>query len=275
MNRSQETHSAPNPFVGLLLDEIESLKMARFYLERPSMATRLTQLIGQPIESAMEQLPQSWRGRIQKVSQKALFSALELAVFSLDNIEPKQSKDALHKIAAGATGALGGAFGLLSLGIELPVSTALMLRSIADIARSEGHDLSRIETRLGCLEVFALGGSRSEEDATESAYWTTRAALAGAISQAASFIARQGVMAEGSPAIVRLLAAIGSRFGIVITQGAAVRAVPIIGAIGGGTINLLFMKHFQEIARGHFIVKRLEKRHGPEIVKAAYKALEE
>jgi hypothetical protein len=33
-----------------------------------------------------------------------------------------------------------------------------MLRSIADIARSEGEDLSDPEAALSCVEVFALGG---------------------------------------------------------------------------------------------------------------------
>jgi hypothetical protein len=33
-----------------------------------------------------------------------------------------------------------------------------MLRSIADIARSEGEDLADPETALVCAELFALGG---------------------------------------------------------------------------------------------------------------------
>ena len=43
----------------------------------------------------------------------------------------------MHKALATASGAAGGAFGLATLPIELPVSTIIMLRSIADIARSE------------------------------------------------------------------------------------------------------------------------------------------
>ena len=41
----------------------------------------------------------------------------------------------------GASGAIGGAFGLASVAVELPISTTIMLRSIADIARSEGFDV--------------------------------------------------------------------------------------------------------------------------------------
>jgi hypothetical protein len=41
----------------------------------------------------------------------------------------------------------------------------------------------------------------------------------------------------------------------------------------GSTINVLFMNHFQNMARGHFIVKRLEKRHGTELIEAVYNSV--
>ena len=49
--------------------------------------------------------------------------------------------------------------------------------------------------------------------------------------------------------------------------------MPIIGAVGGGVINVIFMNHFQHMARGHFIILRLEKTHGAEAVKSQYDAL--
>ena len=64
----------------------------------------------------------------------------------------------MHKSIAVLAGAAGGAFGIASLPIELPFSTTIMLRSIADIGRTEGQDLSDPRTALACLEVFALGG---------------------------------------------------------------------------------------------------------------------
>jgi hypothetical protein len=51
------------------------------------------------------------------------------------------------------------------------------------------------------------------------------------------------------------------------------KAVPIVGAAAGGTINYLFMDHFQEMARGHFIIKRLDKKYSTEIVERTYKDL--
>lgn len=40
-------------------------------------------------------------------------------------------------------------------------------------------------------------------------------------------------VAEGGPVLVRLIAQIASRFGVVVTQKLSAQAVPIIGALGG------------------------------------------
>ena len=50
----------------------------------------------------------------------------------------------------------------------------------------------------------------------------------------------------------------------------AAQAVPVIGAAGGALINTLFMDHFQDMAHGHFTVRRLERKYGEEVVKLAY-----
>ena len=53
-----------------------------------------------------------------------------------------------------------------------------------------------------------------------------------------------------------------------MTEKAAAQLVPLIGAIGGATINAIFIDHFQSVARGHFAVRRLERRHGADAVRA-------
>jgi hypothetical protein len=153
------------------------------------------------------------------------------------------------------------------------LSTTLILRSIADIARSEGLALQDWNIRLACLEVFALGGRSAADNAAENAYWAVRAALAKAVSEAAGYLARKGVMDESAPAIVRLITAIASRFGVIVSEEIAAKAVPMVGAATGSAINIAFMNHFQNMARGHFIVKRLEARYGQPAVQAAYDRL--
>jgi hypothetical protein len=148
-----------------------------------------------------------------------------------------------------------------------------MLRSIAEIARAEGEDLSLPEARLACLEVFALGGHAESDDAAETGYYGIRLALALPVTQAACHITEHGLAGRSAPVLVDLLRAIGERFGIVVGQKTAAQLVPLIGAAGGAAVNLVFMSHFQEMARGHFVVRALERRYGTDLVQANYEAI--
>jgi hypothetical protein len=49
--------------------------------------------------------------------------------------------------------------------------------------------------------------------------------------------------------------------------------MPLIGALGGAAVNYAFIDHFQEIARAHFTVRRLERRYGKDAVRTAYDKL--
>ena len=51
------------------------------------------------------------------------------------------------------------------------------------------------------------------------------------------------------------------------------QAVPAIGAAGGAAINLVFINHFQDMARGHFTVRRLERKYGAEVIQREYKEI--
>ena len=73
--------------------------------------------------------------------------------------------------------------------------------------------------------------------------------------------------------LVRLVGQIAPRFGVVVTQKLAAQAVPVIGALGGAVVNYAFINHFQEIARAHFTVRRLERRYGKDAVRTAYNKL--
>ena len=56
-------------------------------------------------------------------------------------------------------------------------------------------------------------------------------------------------------------------------EKAVAQAIPLLGAAGGATINLLFMDHFQHMARGHFIVRRLERAYGKELIRETYQRM--
>ena len=262
--------SKMNPFSG---SDLSDLKSAKWVLEHPGYAATLADWVGKPIEKVYKYLPDDWREKVNSAVQNSLLKGLEFTIHTMSDGRPHASRDWLHKMLVAGSGAAGGAFGFVALPVELPISTCLILRSIADIARSEGHDLSRLEVRLSCLIVLALGGRSDKDNAAESGYWVVRAALARAVSEAAAFIAERGAVEEGAPPLVRLILAIAARFGVIVGEEVAAKAVPILGAAGGATINFLFMAHFQDMARGHFIVKRLEDKYSSEAVMNQYNAL--
>src|SRR5258706_10645141 len=183
---------------------------------------------------------------------------------------PRTGSELLHRALAMASGAAGGTFGLAALPVELPVSTVIMLRSIADIAQNEGEDLSDPESVLSCVEVFALGGRAGSADASESGYFAVRGMLAKTVTEAARFVAERGVIKEGAPILLKFVTQVAARFGLVVTQKIAVQALPVVGALGGAAVNYAFIQHFQDIARGHFTVRRLERLYGKDKIRTEY-----
>src|SRR6516162_6523905 len=233
-------------------EDLNALRAAAATLEHPGLAARLGNIAGKPIELVSRALPEAASNAIGAATTKALEAALSVALRTMEK-EPTAASRLLHKALAAASGAVGGGLGLAALPIELPISTIIMLRSIGDIARSEGEDLADPESALACLQVFALGTRDDEANPAESGYFAARALLA-----------------EGAPVLVRFIAQNASRFGVVVTQKLAAQAVPVIGALGGAAVNYAFIDHFQEVARAHFVVRRLERRYGDSAVRAAY-----
>jgi len=252
---------------------IAELTHAKYLLEKQSFTEEIINVVGLPFEHLFKYLPEKYSKKIQEICENAMNAALNCAVLTMDDVNKRRSSDTLHKIVVAATGGVGGAFGLPALAIELPVSTTIMLRSIADIARGEGENINHIETKLACLTVFALGG-KSDSTAVETSYYAVRAALYKAITDAARYISERGLLEQGVPILTRFIAKVASRFGMVVSQKAAATAIPIAGAVGGVAINTLFIHHFQNMARGHFTIRRLERKYGEKIVKAEYESIE-
>ena len=163
--------------------------------------------------------------------------------------------------------------GPLFLLAEIPFTTILVLRSISDIARSEGENLQDIESRVACAQVFALGGRTREDESADLGYFGLRITL-GLHFERDIMDYATGATGPHIPAVIQLARAIAARFGVVISDTAALRLVPVAGALSGAVLNLIFMNHFQDVAKGHFIVRRLERRYGTDAVKAEYERLE-
>ena len=253
--------------------DLDDLKKAKLILENPGVAAKITSFLGAPIEKGFARLPKNWHAKVEAVTQAALSRAVNTAVLTLKDLPGEKSSNGWHKLAVATTGGVSGFFGLPALAVELPLSTTIMLRSIADVARSEGETINDIGAKIACIEVFALGGPNKSDDASESGYFTIRAALAQSISNATKFIAQKGLADEGAPALIRLIIQIAERFSIQVTEKAAAQAVPALGAAGGAIINTVFIDHFQDMAQGHFIVRRMERKYTQHVVESTYKSL--
>jgi hypothetical protein len=273
----------------LSFDDRAALERAMRELERTSLAIRLSSILGRQAGTIASIVPANIAEIASRAAEAAIRSGLNFALRSLAG-KPLRDRRRMHKSIAVLAGAAGGAFGISSLPVELPFSTTIMLRSIADIARAEGQDLADPKAALACLEVFALGGrdgsnrnirfpdtdvpdsNFSDRAVLETGYFALRAILAKSVTEAASYLAGRA-SSEAAPALVRLVAQIGTHFGVVVSQKLVAQSVPLIGAAGGAAINYAFADHLQTIARGHFTVLRLERRYGARIIRAEYERM--
>lgn len=280
------TSPQPPPLPSSILptsQDWRDLQRAVELLESPTLTAKMANLIGSPLEFAVKRLPDSVSRRIHGAVEAALFKPAQAALWSMDNTPGKAASTRWHKLAAATSGAVGGAFGFTTLFIELPVSTTIMMRSVADVARSEGFDLREMSTRHACLEVFALGGNSGKDDASETGYYITRGFTAEVMRHLSAELAGRAV--GGSPVMIgltpkeagkwlaKIVEKVAARFGVVVTEKFAAQAVPIVGAVAGATLNTMFTDYYQDVARGHFIVRRLERSYGYETVRAAYSLL--
>lgn len=285
--------------------DLAALRRSVRALEQPGLAARLSAAAGAPLDMIGRSLPAPVTEAVGRSTEAAMRGALRVALRTLPKVAVAPAAGTAvegvaakaegrlggllgsltgsstfnHKALAALSGAFGGAFGLATLAVELPVSTTLMLRSIAEIAREEGEDLDDPEGALACVQVFALGG-RTDSAAggagsegtglADSGYFAVRAALAKTMAEAARYAGSKTLLDQSAPALIRFTAQIAARFGIVVSQKVAAQAVPVLGAFGGAAVNTAFMGHFQSMARAHFTVRRLERTYGPATVRAAY-----
>ena len=144
----------------LTREETEDLKRAIACLEGASFAQRLTDALGRPIGMLSRNAPASARNAVARVSEAALGAALKLALRTIDRNGTAKPAGRAHTLAAAASGAVGGAFGLAALPVELPLSTAIVMRSIAEIARQEGEDLAPPTPRSPASKSLRLAEKR-------------------------------------------------------------------------------------------------------------------
>ncbi len=249
---------------------LQELARAQKLLASTSLASRLADYAGGPAQRALKLATPSLRKGVDQAIERAILACLKLAIRSLKNVPKRRPQMRLASTWAGVAGGFAGAFGAAAVPLELPLTTILMLRSIAEIARHHGEDLNRIEARLACVEVFAYGA----EKRADVGYYASRAMLGRLTSEAATLLAQRGAANASTPVVAAFSKEVASRFGVVVYEKIAVSAVPLASAASAAAINVAFMNHFQKIARGHFMLRRLERIYGAERVRKEFARLE-
>ena len=235
-------------------DEREKLKTAALLLaDGANLVVRLAAILGTTTEWASSKAMDfaekafgiGWRDKVQAATEDALWRAHDLATTGLDPKGDRDPWDWFNKGVVTASGAVTGFFGLPGAVVDVPLTTMMIMRSVAEIARSHGEDLADDDAKRACIQVFAFGGPDPEDDEAEIGYWTVRAGLSHAT-------------------VDLLIKQVVQRFSINVSEKVAAGAVPLIGAGAGAVLNYAFMDFYQDMARVHFTLRALERRHGSE-----------
>ena len=279
MDNLPEKHIAP--------EDLQAIFHAKADMEQLGWAIRNINKVGNTLESGLKYIPANVLSKLQKVTEKTLMSIVKANLLTIQkNKTFKPPSNRTYKAIVTGSGALSGFFGSTTgvgtaiFASELALTTKFMMRTIMDIARSEGEDIYSLEGQMSCLEVFALGGASADDEDTDSSYYGTRIALSASLKKATattvkatleSLVKSASVM--GSNAVTNFIYKIATRLSILLSEKFLAQAVPIIGAAGGGTLNYVFVEHFQKMATAHFTIRRLERKYGEAIVQEAYRNL--
>lgn len=268
-------------------EDKEALKDAKSNMQNLGWAIRNVNKIGNTVETGVKHVPEKVLLKVQSMTQSVLLKIVKANLLTIQKNKTfkKPSKNTYKSIVTG-TGALSGffgsstGFGTAIFASEVTLTTKFLMRTIMDIARSEGEDIYTLEGQMACLQVFALGGDSLDDDGMEASYYTTRMALNSALSNVSAASIKmsldslvKGASALGSNAIGNFLSEIATRLSLLISEKFLAQAVPIVGAIGGGGLNYVFVDHFQKMATAHFTIRRLERKYGEAEVKSVYETI--
>ncbi|NOC46476.1 MULTISPECIES: EcsC family protein [unclassified Ruegeria] len=216
--------------------EAELDRLADHYRSAGGVGVKLLNKLGGSAESLLEQLPEPVRNGLTGATEQALWLAMHAAEGSRRAVPDQQPW--VNTALTTAMGAAGGLGGVSTALMELPATTAMLLRAIQGAAAREGFDPSAENVKFDCVRVLSAAGPLSHDDGADLGFFSVRLTLTG-------------------PAMQRLIAAVAPRFSIVLGQKLAAQSVPVLGALAGGGTNYVYTRYYQQIARVHFGLRRL------------------
>jgi hypothetical protein len=285
--KEDKTSTIANHADKITLDDLKKLKSAKRNIQNIRMMMKGVNQVGKRIESGINALPEKQQKWLSHNISNILFKILKSNIKTIENNKHfKTTSKTTYKTIVGLSGIGSGFFGSFNLIgssvfiSELYFSTRIMMRSILEIAYSEGEDIYDIDTQLACIQVFALGGNSTAENKESSPYYATREAMETALNKANEYIEVNGVegldkktLGNTNP-VLMLIGLITTRLTIQITEKFISRAVPIIGAASGGALNYFYIDHYQKIAKSHFVIRKLEKVYGKDEVREMFSTIE-
>ncbi len=216
------------------------------------MVGSLSGLAGQLLSRGMQTIASAPKASaaVQSVAEFALRRAFDIAILGLQQPgEPNRSRRLSRPLVI-LSGAVAGFIGLPGFLPDATVTSLAIMREIARVAQEQGEDLTHEQTRASCLEVFALAPAIDGQTKSDLNYFSAR------------------LMMQGRPLAI-LFTEVASRYGLSLSQKFALQAMPVLGAVGGASLNSAFLNHYRSIAKAHFTIRRLERTYGPASVQAA------
>lgn len=234
-------------------DEFQRLvDAAEMYLSSRSALTSFIATLGNLVHRGLRKIPEEWQREILKKLHDTLNLTLGAATFQMNEAPGRASLDHWYTATVLVTGVGGGAFGLPSVLAELPITTGVILRSIADIGRSYGESLGDLEFRATCIEVFAFGSPFEEDDQEEAAFIAARI---------------------GATEFAEFIAKVAARYAAAMAPKIAAMSVPIVGSVLGASVNWAYINFYQSLARVLFTLLPIERRHDREQVRSCFASL--
>ncbi|WP_170398910.1 EcsC family protein [Ruegeria arenilitoris] len=216
--------------------EAELDRLAGYYRTAGGPGVKLLSSLGGSAESLLEQLPEPIRQGLTGATEQALWLAMHAAEGSRRAVPDQHPW--VNTAVTTAMGAAGGLGGMSTALMELPATTAMLLRAIQGAAAREGFDPSEDGVKFDCVRVLSAAGPLSNDDGADLGFFSVRLTLTG-------------------PAMQKLIAAVAPRLSVVLGQKLAAQSVPVLGAIAGGGTNYVYTRYYQQIARVHFGLRRL------------------
>ncbi|WP_171131439.1 MULTISPECIES: EcsC family protein [unclassified Ruegeria] len=216
--------------------EAELDRLAACYQSAGGAGVKLLNRLGGSAESLLSQLPEPVQAGLNGATESALWIAMHAAESSRRAV-PDQTPW-VNTAVTTAMGAAGGFGGVSTALMELPATTAMLLRSIQGAAAREGFDPSEQGVKFDCIRVLSAAGPLAHDDGADAGFFSARLTLSG-------------------PTMQRLIAAVAPKLSVVLGQKLAAQSVPVLGALAGGGTNYVYTRYYQQVARVHFGLRRL------------------